>query len=229
MRAALPRAGIGGVVLDGPVADMLVAESESADLLVVGYHRDHPVRSIIAGAMPERLAARVRCPTIVVPHDWEPHGGDVVLGLSDDRAAEAAAEFAARECDRDHCGMVVVYAWSARNRARDGTAEDVVRTQHRELLNDRVRALRRRHPDLSVRAELADAPIPRALVAAADPARLIVLGTRHRGPLSRLMLGSVLLDLLPHARCAIGIVPAPPREQPATRHRGDETPSERPS
>lgn len=211
--SALPRARVTTALVDGPVVETLAAESERADLVAVGYHRRRPVRSILAGALPVRIAARSHCPTVVVPEDGGPRKGPVVVGVADDASSEAAVEFAVREALAADAELLVVHAWSLPNPSMDTVADlvgraELIRRNHRDLLDELVARLRLAHPRLRLRPELVEAPGAVALERAAADARLLVVGTHRRGPVSGLILGSTLLDVLPFSPAPVCIVPA---------------------
>ncbi|MGN6273426.1 MAG: universal stress protein [Protaetiibacter sp.] len=215
LRAALPRDRVSTALIDGPVVETMEAEARRSDLLVVGYHRRHPVRSILSGALPERLAARVDCPTVIVPEDAEEADGPIVVGIAPDDTSESALEFAATEALRGDRELVVVYAWMMPSAGMDTVADlagraELIHGSHRTRLDALVDGLRLRHPSLRVREELVEGRPVNALIGATRDPQLIVVGTHRRGPVSGLILGSTVLDLLPASRTPVCVVPFAP-------------------
>lgn len=79
--------------LSGVPDRMLADAASTADLLVIGNRRQHRVRTALDGWMPERVPTLANGPTVVVPEDWRPTHGDVVLGV-DDATGDTALRFA---------------------------------------------------------------------------------------------------------------------------------------
>jgi nucleotide-binding universal stress UspA family protein len=209
---AAPAAVVDTALIDGSIMEALVGQSASADLAVVGYHRRHSVLSTLSGALPLRFAARSHCATVIVPEDWEPRDGEIVLGVGDDDVADTAVEFALREAQHPRRPLEVVHAWQLPTPSWDAigaliASADDLHDAHQGILGGVVTRLRVTHPTLDIRETLAEGPAVAALLDAADDAELVVLGTHRRGPLTGVLLGSTALDLLPHSRVPVCIVP----------------------
>ncbi|MGB7817452.1 MAG: universal stress protein [Ornithinibacter sp.] len=69
---------------------------------------------------------------------------------------------------------------------------------------DRVRA---RHPALEVRTSVPWGPAGGALVELSADAVRLVIGGSHAAPLERMLLGSVAVPVVAHARCPVVVVP----------------------
>lgn len=215
LRGVLPHDRVSTALVDGPIVETMEAEARRSDLLVLGYHRRHPVRSVLAGALPARLAARVGCPTVIVPEDAEQAEGAIVVGIAPDDTSDAALEFAANEAIRDDRELVAVYAWMMPSPGMDTVADltgraELIHGSHRTRLDALVDRLRRRHPALRVREELVEGRPVNALIGATRDPQLLVVGTHRRGPVSGLILGSTVLDLLPASRTPVCVVPFAP-------------------
>jgi nucleotide-binding universal stress UspA family protein len=209
---AAPGADVETKLIDGSIMEALVGQSASADLVVLGYHRRHPLLSALSGALPVRFAARSHCATVIVPEDWEAREGDVVLGVGDDEAADTATEFAVREAQHPRRALELVHAWQLPTPSWDAVgaliaSADDLHDAHRDILGRVGDRLREAHPALDIRESLAQGPTTPALLDAARDAELIVLGTHRRGPVSGLILGSTAFDLLPQSRVPVCIVP----------------------
>jgi nucleotide-binding universal stress UspA family protein len=209
---AVPGATVTTALIDGSIMEALVTQSASADLVVLGYHRRHPVLSVLSGALPVRFAARSHCTTVVVPEDWEPRDGAIVLGVGDDDAADTATEFALREAQHPRRPLEVVHAWQLPTPSWDAVgalvaSADELHDAHRDILHGVTTRLRETHPALDIRDRLAEGATAPALLDAAEDAELIVLGTHRRGPVSGLILGSTAFDLLPQSPVPVCIVP----------------------
>lgn len=200
-------------LVDGSITSVLTEASAWSDLLVVGFHRSRAVRSIITGAVSLRVAARSHCATVIVPDDWSvSRGGRVVAGVGDDDSAQRALEWAAREATSPRRQLDIVHAWHVPPPSLSEipsllqTAEEL-RQVHRDVLGKAVAPIRRDHPALQIREDLAEGQTVRAILGLLDDASLLVLGTHRRSPGAGLLLGSVALELLPHSRVPTCIVP----------------------
>lgn len=207
-----PTAQVTTVLIDGSIMEALVGQTASADLAVIGYHRRRPLLSALTGAFSARFAARAHCATVIVPEDWQPREGGVVLGIGDDDTADTAVAFALREAQHPHRALHVVHSWQLPTPSWDAVgalvaSADDLHDAHRDILAQHVERLRTAHPELDIRETLAEGPAALALLDAAEGAELIVIGTHRRGPVSGLVLGSTAVDLLPRSRVPVCVVP----------------------
>ncbi|GAA1419754.1 universal stress protein [Agrococcus citreus] len=210
----------------------LVDASRRADILVIGSHKTRGMTGLINGTLPLAVAARTHCPLVVVPVDWEPSEGRVIVGV-DDETGSAAVAFAAVEADRAHTTLVAVRAWEIPPLVYGAWAAiespfDAVEESERQVLDSELDRIRAEHAQLSIGAVLERGRPSVTLAKHADGARLAVVGTHGRGAIAGLLLGSVGHDLLMNMPCPVAIVPNPVREQhgesmePAREQRGDE-------
>ncbi len=185
---------------------------DHGDLLVIGSHRGRPIRSALTGWLPLRIAARSHTPLVVVPDNWSPHSGPVVVGIDDDDSSEAALTWAAGYAARTASVLHLIHAWQPPDPEREGTLVPLAsplaaKADHREHLQHAVRGV-------STRLHSAPEPIlmqaspSAALLEAGKDAALIVLGTHHRGFGVGAFLGSVGQDVLSQASNPVCIVPS---------------------
>jgi nucleotide-binding universal stress UspA family protein len=72
LRAAIPDPGDVDVerrIVEGTAAAVLVEESRSADLLVVGSRGVGGFRGLLLGAVGQQVAHHAACPVVIVPHE----------------------------------------------------------------------------------------------------------------------------------------------------------------
>ncbi|MEW2553317.1 universal stress protein [Streptomyces zhihengii] len=134
--------------------------------------------------------------------------GAVVVGVDGSAQARAAALWAAGEADRRRTELRIVYAVDLERITRAAsprTIDEIYRAGH-DLLRDTVEVVRARYPDLAVERELSRRDCVPALYETAGPHDTIVVGNRGLGGFGTLMLGSVGLDVLAHARRPVVIV-----------------------
>ncbi len=203
--------------LDGSMPNALIEDARRADLLVLGITRTRPVRTALKGWIPARAAARATMPTVLVPEGWRPNEHAVMVGVDDDDSSDAAILFGAREASADARLLRLVHGWQMPTPTIEGsiallTSPIVAKNAHRKVLEEAGRRVSEAYPELGIEEVLvADNPSA-ALVARADRASLLVLGTHHRGLIAGATLGSVAHDILWHVSCPICIVPNPARE-----------------
>lgn len=90
----------------GIAPELLVEESASVALIVVGSHGLGGLRGVLVGSVALKVAAQASCPVIVVRGPATPPEGPIVVGVDDsaesERAVEFAMEFACVREVRDH-------------------------------------------------------------------------------------------------------------------------------
>jgi len=198
----------------------LLRAAEDADLVVVGSRGLGGVRSILLGSVAQRIAAQAPCPVVVVPPPTgrEPAArrGRVVVGVDGSAHAAAALRFALVEAERLRAELVAVSAWQTPDSplgplpapAADGGTDRTRQVERiREWLLrtvDEARTpLTRRVP---VRAEAPEAHPAAALLDEGADADLVVVGSRGRGEIAGMLLGSVSRSVLHHAAVPVAVV-----------------------
>ncbi len=177
----------------GLAVDLLLEEAADAELVVLGSHGLGGLRGALIGSVALRVAAEAPCPVVVVPPHQPVLTGPVVAGVDRSESSEHALRFAFEAAAAARARVLVVHAG-------DDTAD------HPEL-ETRIATWRGKYPDLEVDTRVVRDRVPaRALRHAAPDARLIVVGTRGRGPVAGGVLGSTGNALLAHAPCPVAIV-----------------------
>jgi len=204
-RTEAPGVEVEHVVRLGLAADLLVAASAEAPLLVLGSHGIGGLRGALIGSVALRVAAEAHCPVVVVRGHTEPDG-PVVAGLDPAIPSEPVLRFAAEAAAARDVRLVVVRAWH--DGVLNSAAELVALTAKEELgLEGQVVGLPREYPGLQLTsAVVQDRKPARALLHAAPAPQLIVVGSRGRGPIAGGVLGSTGNDLLAHATCPVAVV-----------------------
>ncbi|GAB2551864.1 universal stress protein [Leucobacter ruminantium] len=196
----------GTAVVGHPIAEVEEA-SKRADLLVLGAHSGSRFAGSFFGTRAVKIAAVAHCPVAVIPAEYEPReNGPVVVGVDGSEGSKKAIAYAAAEASRRGVPLVAVYAWMPP--LTPGLeylwSEELVESQRsaaEEAIAIGVAGLAERYPDLEVRREIVQAAPVSALVQAAEDAALLVVGSRGRGGLTRLLLGSVSHGVLQALPC----------------------------
>ncbi len=211
VRDRAPDAEVESHRLVGKMPDALLDRARGADLVVVGARRGRAIWSTPRW-MPLRVASRSRTPVVVVPDDWDPSTGRVVVGLDDDDSSGAAEVFAAREAAQARTPLALVHTWTMPHPQMEGSVALLAspieaRAVQRRILRDAAARAQAVHPDLVIEQILEQSNPASALLRAAHGASLLVLGTHHRGPLTGAVLGSIGHDVLSQCRTPVCVVP----------------------
>jgi nucleotide-binding universal stress UspA family protein len=213
VRVALPGAPVKGTMMWGAPVDLLVDASSRADLLVLGAQKTGPVIGYVSGTVPLRVIARSECPVVVIPSDWapEPRAVVVVVGVALAPSDDPVLEFAVREAERAGSNLRIVHAVPLPRTllASDlllPAAQDELRESAEHALGFVVDELAARFPYLTISSDIPQQRAEWALIDEGRDAGLVVVGTRGRGLLRRLVVGSVSHGLLLHAPCPVAVV-----------------------
>jgi nucleotide-binding universal stress UspA family protein len=195
------------VVIGFPI-EVLADESRRAQLLVVGDRGLTRFEGLLAGSVSVALAAHGDCPVVVVrgaePGDPE-QVRPVVVGIDGTPTSEAAIAFAFEEASARRAPLVAVHTWGIPP-AGDPTARAVAGTVAHEVLAQRLAGWTEKYPDVRVRrVVLQDRPV-HALVREAHHGQLLVVGSRGRGRIPGMVLGSVAHALVHRAPCPVAVV-----------------------
>lgn len=212
--AELASAGVAveSEVYHGVASQVLLDESDDAELLVMGMRGLGGFKRLVLGSVSHQCATHARAPVVVVPHDARTDGRleRVVVGMDGSPGAIAALTWAMDFAPED-VPVWAVGAWQPRGWT--GRDPDVVEHEARHErdrfergVHDAVKASGR---DRTIERQFVDGRPATVLVDAGSSADLLVVGERgHRG-MSGLLLGSVATEVLHRAPCAVAVVPVP--------------------
>ena len=201
--------------LDVRRAIVTEAETDAADLLVIGTHGRSGVERFLLGSTTARVVRQAGCPVLAVPANGElPHEGRfrrILCGLDFSPASLRAFRYALHLAHRD--GEVrLLHAVEMPPELRDrqiAAAFDVeaVRRAAEKAARHRLEALYPGTDATSVRlvAQVVEGRAHRQIVKIArqEGADLIVLGTRGSGAVDRWLFGSNTQAILHDAPCAV--------------------------
>jgi nucleotide-binding universal stress UspA family protein len=212
-RAAAPGVEVVERVVVGEPASVLIGESRHArEVVVASRGLDGPVADLV-GSTALRVAQQAGCPVVVIRTSavGDPEG-PVVVGVDGSAGGDAAVEFALEHAARCEAPLVAVHTWSdVRISEPEGTVWrtfdwTAVAAEQERLLAERLAGWPDKYPDVEVRRVVTrDRPV-RRLLEAATGARLLVVGSRGRGGLRGMLLGSTSQSLLYVAPCPLAIV-----------------------
>jgi nucleotide-binding universal stress UspA family protein len=196
-----------------PVA-ALQAASEDAQLLVIGSRGVGGVAGLLLGSTANGVVAHASCPVVVLPDPTSVAVSprrSVVVGVEGRRQDDAVLAVAFAEAAARGTDLVAVHAW------QDAVLETSFQTlsplvdwagvlaDEQRVLAETLAGWRSKEPDVVVREVVLRERAARALVSVSLTAELLVVGHRHRGPLTR--LGSTTHGVLHRAGCPVAVVP----------------------
>jgi nucleotide-binding universal stress UspA family protein len=194
------------------------AEKWRADLIVVGNHGRAGLKHFFLSSVAEQVARHAPCTALIA----RTHGDGAVLVATDlSDPAQLALEAGAREAVRRKRPLVVLHATDslARRSAPAMSLLGVNPTFETAQISEERNSLARQIIDATLRrlGTVADVhvvsgdPATEILrLAEALPAELLVLGTRGRTGVSRIMLGGVAASMVQSATCSVLAVRAGP-------------------
>ncbi len=135
--------------------------------------------------------------------------GSVVAAYDGSPSARDALAWAAARARADHRPLAVVYATGSVTLmlpdvpVRTDELVRAAREAGEQQLGEATDLVRVQEPEVDVVGVVAVDDARTALVAASQVASLLVLGSRGRGPISTLLLGSVGTSVVRHAHCPV--------------------------
>ncbi|WP_433684631.1 universal stress protein [Nocardia sp. CA-119907] len=192
-------------VVEAPPIPVLIDRSEDARLLVVGTRGFGAFRRGLLGSVSTALARHAQCPVAVIPEHVAPQRarGPVVVGVDGSPGSAHALDVAFDEASRRRAALVAVLTWSEFNRYIPRTE---MQNEAEELLAQTLAGYSEKYPDVRVqRVVVEDRPAKR-LLATADHAQLIVVGSHGHGGFAGMTLGSTSQAVLHAADCPVIIV-----------------------
>jgi nucleotide-binding universal stress UspA family protein len=204
------------VVEIGTPSALLLAASDTAELLVLGSRGRGGFTSLLLGSVGSQVAAHANCPVIVMRDAPRAGASEILVGLDGSQNSIAALGFAFDEASRHGFSLVAVHAWDVPSFdliiTGDGSiplpmehvADEVIR-----LSAEILAGYTEQYPDVKVVEHLVRAPAVRALLDSASNAAMIVLGTRGRNAALGALLGSTSNGVLHKAKIPVAIVPLP--------------------
>jgi nucleotide-binding universal stress UspA family protein len=180
LAADLPAGNVGAVLRDGPLDQVLVDESRTATMLVLGAE--------VGGAPPEDgldevtgdVVRRSACPVLV--HRAGAVEGSVVVGVDGGPESPCLVSAAVMEACLRGTSLVVLHAWS-RPGLPLSEPDPAVESEVRRLLEGAVARVRQGWPDVPVSLVTEHGPAAHRLVRASRDAVLLVVG-QHAGALT---------------------------------------------
>lgn len=198
-------------LLDSPrlmtlsAAPALIAASATASLVVVGARGHTLLGGLMLGSVSQDVAAHARCSVAVVRERDDTDSHRIVVGVDGSTGARAALAYAFDAANSEKALLVAVHGWH--ERLAVGSSGDWAAAEHAQagarLLGLTLAPWARRYPEVRLRSEVRAVHPAQALTEESETASMVVVGSRGRGALSALLVGSTAQQVLHYARCPV--------------------------
>jgi len=217
IRESFPDLEVGVELVSADPRPALVRASEDASLTVVGTRGGGRIPEVVLGSVALHVAAHGRSPVAVIsPAAPAPSTGPILLGVDGSGTSEAGVEFAFDEAAVRGAELEAVLVWddlAMRGFARDeplgGLLED---EEEHAVLAEQLAGWRDKYPDVIVRQVVRRGRPADALVRygrlkpVGQHPQMVVVGSRGRGGLTGLLLGSTSQSLICHSPWPVVVV-----------------------
>lgn len=214
--AATAQASLAGVPAQavstpGSPTAVLVEQSRTAAMVVLGSRGHGAMSSAILGSTVSHVASHGYCPVIVAQAGGVPNG-PVVVGVDGSKDSEPLVGWAIDHASRHGLALEVLHAFAIP--VYPGVVPYVPPEEITRATSDfevRVAAevlagWRERYPDVEVTMTVQHGRPAPMLVAATQRASLTVVGSRGRGAFLGVLLGSTSQSLLHHASGSVAVL-----------------------
>ncbi|QFU90000.1 universal stress protein [Amycolatopsis sp. YIM 10] len=223
-REAAPGVEVETELRTGIATELLVTESAQAELVVLGSRGLGGFSGLLVGSVAVALGHHGHCPVVIVrgrtPESAPPASGPVVVGVDNSANCDDAIDFAFAAAALRRVPLVAVHAWNDLSLDRGWPLLPaqldfrLIQDEEARGLSEHLAAWRDKYQDVEViERPVRDRPA-RALLKAAEDARLLVVGSHGRGGFAGMWLGSTSQTLLHHSSCPVAVIrPASDRRQ----------------
>ncbi|WP_228982082.1 universal stress protein [Streptomyces sp. DH12] len=219
-RSAVPEVTVAGELPLGHAAAVLVERSRDAEMIVIGHRGSGGFPRLPLGSVSWQVATHAQCPVIVVrPGAAEepdrPGAGRVVVGVDTGDASLDALDLAYVEAELRGARLELVHGAFSPGMVPTGPIGMVppdfatLDQGARDFLTKEIDRRRHRHPAVQAELRIEHTRPATLLAEASRDASLLVVGSRGRTGLRRLLLGSVSAEVLHTAECPVAVTPAP--------------------
>lgn len=225
VRPGYPDLTVDTKVVAGSGAAVLVAESESASLVVVGSRGDGGFAGLLVGSVAAQVSTHARCPVLVVRRPESgvevPGAGPLVVGVDCTPGSDEVLRFAFDEAALRGVPLVAVHVWSVPEMSarsvgtvwsRDfATAGLQLRELTGQILAEAVSGWQEKFPQVEVvrRSVHGDEPARVLLEVAQEvEADLVLVGTRPRDATTAIPFSSVAQTVVAHAPASVAVIHA---------------------
>lgn len=194
--------GGSGWLANNDPAHAILSEAGDAEMVVVGTRSRNKMSAAMLGSVATSVAAKAPCPVVVVR--GARRTGPVVVGTDGSAESEEALTFGFEEAARIGQPLKVVYCWHP----QDQHAASIESTQGllKNWLAESLAPYLDRYPTVRAQASVVEGRASAQLIDLSTTAALVVVGSRGRGGVAGLLMGSVSQSLLHNADSPVAIV-----------------------
>ncbi|QYC41160.1 Universal stress protein [Nonomuraea coxensis DSM 45129] len=201
---------VDAALLTGNVVEALLAESASAESMVLGSRGLGGFAGMLLGSVGMGVAGHAAGPVVIVRRTSPVRHGRVVVGDDGSEQAAAAVAYAIEQARARRVTLHVVCAWQTPVYSPYAAAYETLTQEGYEYVARaaaaRAAAWRDGHPDVPITdAQVHGHPV-NALIEAGGAADLVVVGSRGRGGFASAVLGSVGHAVLHRLTCPVAVV-----------------------
>jgi nucleotide-binding universal stress UspA family protein len=194
--------GGSGWLANNDPAHAILTEAGQAEMVVVGTRSRNKMSAAVLGSVATSVAAKAPCPVVVVR--GERRTGPLVVGTDGSADSEEAVAFGFEEAARSGQELTVVHCWQPQIQHVAPIAS--IHRLLKDWLADSLDPYREKYPAVPVKVSVLEGRASARLVDLSATASLVVVGSRGRGGVAGLLLGSVSQSLLHHADSPVAIV-----------------------
>jgi len=214
------RGEVSYVTAEGDSVGALADASANAQLVVVGARGRGGFLGLVRGSVATTLPAHARCPTIVVPGEGQdepvPSTAPVVVGIDESHRSRVAALHAAQVARERETSLLVLMAlpmpvselsWYPELSPDAAGIAERRRQELQGVLDRDIAWLKAQVPTIEMTGQVRIGEPAPVLQDAIGQSQLTVVGTRGRGAVRSVLLGSTSRAILHEAEGAVMIVP----------------------
>lgn len=214
IRVQHPELTVDAVLIDGSTASALIDESFHARLSVLGSRGLGGWTDILLGSVATQVSTHAAGPVVVIPAP-APKKQDkpmIVVGVDGSKTSAKAIDFAFDQAEARNARVVAVNVTPHPAPTFSGGLGLLVfdpadiANEDRLLMAESLAGAETDYPDVELEVRLMSGHPAQTLVTASESAELLVVGSRGRDGFASLLLASVSLSVLLHARCPVAIV-----------------------
>lgn len=192
------------LLTEGSAGAALSVASREADMVVVGHRGYGEIDEQVLGSVSSQVAACSAGPVVVVRGHWRPAAGyspgPVVVGADGSAGSRLAVDFAFQEATLHDTSVLAVCALADAPGSLAGARG--LEEEFHQSIDESEKA----HPGTAVRRLVAVGGARPELLYAVKDAQLLVVGSRGRGGLPGMLLGSVSQALICYASCPVAVM-----------------------
>lgn len=212
---------VSGRIEAGDPTAILMEESKSVDLIVVGTRGGGGFTDRLLGATSSALPAHSTCPVVVVPSSSQPGSfipvEKIVIGIDGSNRSRRSLQAAIKETKLWNAQLTAieavpmassagVLAWLPAAVDRDAILRDV-RKELTSVCEEEIG-----DENISFRAHALDGSAAALLTEFSTAVDLVVVGTRGKGGFAGVLMGSTSQSVLAHSSCPVMVIPTGDRQ-----------------